>query len=57
MMIALTSMFPLLQFPEADGSIKTVCGATDMPLKIAFVSVRNWNSKRFAQDSAVLSKE
>jgi hypothetical protein len=27
-MIALTSMLDLLQFPEADGSIKAVCGAT-----------------------------
>ena len=28
MMIALTSTLALLQLPEADGSIKAVCGAT-----------------------------
>jgi hypothetical protein len=28
-MIALISMLARLQFPEADGSIKAACGATD----------------------------
>ena len=35
MMMALTSMLALLQFPEADVSIKDVCGETDMYKSVA----------------------
>ena len=35
MMMALTSMLALLQFPEANVSIKDVCGETDMYKSVA----------------------